>query len=206
MHRGCPGTDGDQQDVGPGHELLGPLRVRRVDDQHLGTDVRQHHGGLVVGVGRVQRHEGDAEAAEAEVEPDALERRLRPPGHALASARPQRMQRVGEPVGEDVDLAEGQPIVAQCHSQARRCRPGGTGQHVIGYERHCSPFKNGMKSRRPVSRRESMPRVSGRRTSHRALGYRAPDADRPTASSTARDPEGEHGETGGQSRHHHRSR
>ena len=152
-------TDRNQHDVGPGHELLGPFRVQRVDDQHLGTDVRQHDGGLVVGVRRVQRHEGHAEPAQGEVEPDALEGRLGPPGHTLATGAPRARAGVGELIGQNVDLAERQPLVAQCHSQARRRRPCGTGQDVVGDERHCySPLEDGVESRRPVSRRESMPR------------------------------------------------
>ena len=139
----------DEQGLGSGHELLRPLGVCRIHDQHLGADVRQHDGGLVVGVGRVQRHERHPESAQGEVQPDALEGRLGPPGHALATARPTRVQGVGERIGEDVHLAEGQPLVTQGHGQARRGGPCGTGQHVIGDERHCySPLEDGVKSRR----------------------------------------------------------
>ena len=148
--------------------------MRGIHDQHPGTDVPQHHGGLAVGVGRVQRHEGHPEPAQCKVQPDAFEGRLRPPGHALAPARPERVQRVGESIGQDVHLAKGQPLITEGHRQTRRRSPRSTGEHVIGDKRHCySPLEDGVWSGAP-SRAVKACHAHKAANFGSMLGYRAP--------------------------------
>ncbi|KAA8551400.1 hypothetical protein FX984_06134 [Pseudomonas marginalis] len=117
-----------QLGTGDGEVQTGqPLRQRQVGqqpgfaEQQVQAAVRQHVGQAVGGIVRVQGHIGRTAFEHGQQADDQLRAAPRRQAHALARARAQFQQAMGEPVGMGIELGIAQARFASLYRQRVRC-------------------------------------------------------------------------------------